>query len=977
MAPQRLEVLLLGPVAARTPDGDAPLGGVLARAVLALLALEPGRTVGLDSLVDGLWGDALPHDPRASLQSHVSRLRRVLGPGTLTGVRGGYRIDVRAENVDATAVRRAAPMVRARSAGEPEAAAELAERLAGMWRGPALADVRHLPGLAAAAAGLDDLRLSIVEDRAEALVAAGHATVALTDLSGPAAEHPLRERLHALTVRALHADGRTAEALAAADSFRSRLAQETGLDPGEELVAAREAALRAAPRRRTGNAGSAGVSARLGAFVGRDAELADLAQAVAEPGVVTVMGPGGVGKTRLVDELLAARAGTARPVMAVELADVEDSADVVPAIGSTLRLGGQLSARAVVEYLSVGRSLLVLDNCEHVLDGVRPLVRRVLGGAPGTTVLATSRVRLGLPGERVVRLAPLPSADDGTGPAVAMLLDRYERAGGPPPDAPQVAAARSIARTLDGLPLALELAAARAATLGLVGLDDRLAEDLSLLDDALDAPRRHSGLDALLGWSLRLLDAPTRDAFEVLSIFEGGFTVDAGEAVIADVLGGRGAAAIAALVDASLVVRDEHRSGDRIRSPDAPARLRVPEPMRERARATIGDRLPVARTAHLRWVVNRLEGVGPDADDGGVESFGVAAVERANTRAAVRWAVEREDPAAASRLAAALGRVYLTLVRLDPEAVDWTRRLVEMPGSAATPTAIAALAHAALGAVTQGQDAAGRALADRALALVDDGADSTGVHVAWQAQALRLLYAGDTRSRAWWARVLADDTLAPFTHQGALQSLALSHVNAGEAAAARAHLERARILDDIAATRRTQAWFAYVEGEVLRAEGDGEAAMAALRRAIDAASDTGDDFVVGVAGVSLVSVLARTGLTREAAARLPAVLDFWRRGGAWPQQWTTLRVAAEVLVDAGDPGTALLLVDAADRAADSPGVTGPDVARLAAVRGRAIAALGPTETRRTIATAAVLPRVRVIERALQALAVVDSGLPAV
>ena len=986
-------ISLLGPVTLTVDDEDVRLGGVLARAMLALLTLEAGRAVSVDSLVDALWGDDLPSDPRASLQSHASRLRRAVGADALTGLPGGYRLDVRPDQVDALAVRRAAARVRDQVTSAPEAAAEVATRLLRGWRGLALSDVRHLPGLGTAAAGLDDLRLVLVEDRARALIALGRGEEAAAELAGEADVHPLRERTHALLVRALHTDGRTVDALAVADDFRRRLADETGLDPGAELAAARDEALRAAPPssgRGGGGRGAhapatrraSGMSVRLGAFVGRETETADLRRAVTQPGVVTVMGPGGVGKTRLVDEFLATRDtdGEADPpsVTTVELADIKDPADVVPAVGSALRLGGQLTARAVVEYLGVGRSLLVLDNCEHVLEGVRPLVRHLLGGAPGVTVLATSRVRLGLPGEQVVRLAPLRSghgaADDVSAPAVDMLLDRYRRAGGSESHGEEIAAARAIAARLDGLPLAIELAAARAATLGLIALRDRLADDLTLLDAALDTPERHAGLDALVSWSLQLLDPASREAFEVLSVFEGGFTLDAGDALVTHVLGVRGAGPIAALADASLVVRDTGAAGS---TGTAETRLRIPEPMRERARHAIGDRLPDARNAHLRWMIARLEGLGPDADGGGIEPLRVAVTERANTRAAVRTALELEEADLASRLAAAAGRVFLTLVRLDPEAIEWIRGLVAVAGVEATPTAVAALGSAAVGAVTQGEEAVGRDLADRALALADGGADPTGRHMAWQAHGLRLLYQGNTECRDWWHRVAADGGLAPYTRQGALQSLALSHVNTGDVARARHYLEQARILQNAAPTLRTTAWSDYIEGEVLRAEGQSAAAMTVLRQSITLAEEISDDFVAGVASVSLVSVLARAGRTREAAARFPRMLDFWRRGGAWPQQWTTLRIAAEVLVDADDPATALLLVEAADRAPDSPGVTGPDVTRLAAVRDRATRAMGPTEARRTIATAAVLPRARVLERALQAVTAVGSGAPAV
>ncbi|MGK5739427.1 BTAD domain-containing putative transcriptional regulator [Micromonospora sp. URMC 103] len=563
---------ILGTTEVGTTDGRRlPVGGPRLRALLALLLLDAGRVVSRERLVDGLYGEAPPAGVANALQSQVSRLRQVLAAGPADPVEfhpAGYRLAIDPDDVDAHRFARLADAGRAAlDAGDHRGAAELLRTALGLWRGEPLADVADAPFAPAAAARLLERRLAAVEDRVEAdlaLADAGRLGPLVTELRELVAAHPLRERLHGQLMRALHADGRRAEALAAFADLRRLLADELGADPSAELVALHTTLLRddaaAAP-------GPPRLPTPLTSFVGREEELRRLAKLLGEARLVTLHGPGGAGKTRLALEAAQRYDGEVR---LVELAALPPGADVAPAVLAALDLrdsalrvpgGSPDVAGRLVAALADRRLLLVLDNCEHVVADAARFTARLLGAAPAVRVLATSREPLGLTGEALCPVVGLPVPP---GAAPAELAREYaavrlfaERAADVAPDfaldAATVAAVLRICRTLDGLPLAVELAAARLRALPVDEVAGRLDDRFRLLNrgSRVAAPR-HQTLHAVVRWSWDLLDEPERRLARRLSVFAGGADLAAVERVCAP-LGAEVLDVLTSLVEKSLV----------------------------------------------------------------------------------------------------------------------------------------------------------------------------------------------------------------------------------------------------------------------------------------------------------------------------------------------------------------------------------------------------------------------------------------
>ncbi len=639
-----VQFAILGPVEAHRPDGTpVALGGPQLRGLLALLALDAGRFVSAERLIDGLHGEHSPEGAAEALQSQVSRLRRRLRDGgapdgLVEFTPAGYRLAVDPAAVDVHRFERLT--ARARETADPAVRLELLTEALALWRGPALDGLADPPR----AARLAELRLAATEDRVEAGLALGHHERLVAELRELTREHPLRERLTAQLVRALHGSGRAAEALVVFAEIRERLADELGADPSAELADAHTAVLRAAPTpaRR--------VPVPLTGFVGR-AELDRLVSALRDARLVTLTGPGGAGKTRLAVEAATRADGE---VCFVELATTTDVPQaVLAALG--LREQGVLTPGAAADpadRLAAGLAdrplLLVLDNCEHVVAEAARLVRRLLGECAGLRVLATSREALGLTGETLVPVGPLP-AD-----AAARLFT--ERAAAVAPgETPEPGAVTRICTALDGLPLAIELAAARLRSLPVDDVAARLGDRFSLLarGDRTAEPR-HRTLRGVVEWSWDLLDADEQLLAGRFAVFAGGARPAAVERVceISDVV-------LTGLVEKSFVEFD----GRRYR-------------MLETIRAFCAEQGEDRRAAHARYFLDfacahepKLRG----ADQ--LTALAELTAEHADLHAALRWSAT-EDPETALRLVAALSWYW------------WLRGL----RSEATPIADAVLA---------------------------------------------------------------------------------------------------------------------------------------------------------------------------------------------------------------------------------------------------------------------------------------------
>ncbi|WP_330306136.1 MULTISPECIES: BTAD domain-containing putative transcriptional regulator [unclassified Streptomyces] len=555
-----VRVELLGPIQVYADDATpVEVGGVRLRMLLARLALEEGRTVPVDSLVDGLWGEEPPADGANALQALVSRLRRALrGSAAVESASGGYRLSVRAEDVD---VHRFEDLTargrRELAAGRAGEAASLLATALGLWRGAALADVLDAPFAGPVATRLDDLRTAAAEDRCDAELRLGRYGEVLADLEAAGAERPLSERVAGLRMRALSAAGRQSDALAVYEAIRERLGDELGVDPSAGLREIHLALLRGeleTPAERA-EAAPSRLPARLTSFVGRDSELTRLAGQLAHSRLVTIVGPGGAGKTRLSFEAATRDRAHARGrVWFVPLAGVsapDQLADaVLGALSSTdgrLYDAGQGQRATPVERMAglfgSGDALLLLDNCEHLVEAAAELTAELLDELPELRILATSREALAITGESLCHLGPLDvpmgspePAEAAQSPAVRLFVDR---AAGVRPDFTlddvTLDAVVEVCRRLDGMPLALELAAAKLRSMSVEQIARRLDDRFRLLaSGSRTALPRQRTLLALVEWSWDLLDEPERILARRLSVFPGGATVAALEEVCAD-----------------------------------------------------------------------------------------------------------------------------------------------------------------------------------------------------------------------------------------------------------------------------------------------------------------------------------------------------------------------------------------------------------------------------------------------------------
>ncbi|MET9517095.1 BTAD domain-containing putative transcriptional regulator [Streptomyces sp. NPDC002994] len=534
---------ILGPLDIRSADGDAlDPGGPRPRALLTLLVLEAGRAVSTDRLTDGLYGDEPPAGAANALQSQVSRLRKRLGV-TIESLSAGYRLVADPDDVDAHRFERLSRAgSRALAEGAHARAGELLREALGLWRGPALADLAGVPFAEARAARLDELRLAALQDRVDADLALGGGPELVPELRELIAVHPLRERLYGQLMRALHAGGRPAEALTVYEQARRGLADELGADPSAELAALHLELLRGQSAERT--AAPRGVPSQLTSFVGRDEELERIGRLLGAGRLVTLTGPGGAGKTRLAVETAGRWAGT---VCYVELAPVSDEAQLPYAVLTALGVresGFQGTAagdatQRLLTALEERELLLLLDNCEHVVEGAARLAGLLLGACPRVRVLATGREALGITGEVVCPLPPLalPAAvalfADRAAAVNAVLPPAVRPGSGPEHENDAHTRVERICAALDGLPLAIELAAARLRTLTLDEIAARLDDRFRLLSrggDRTKAPR-HRTLRAVVEWSWELLDEEERLLARRLTVFAGGATLDAVERV--------------------------------------------------------------------------------------------------------------------------------------------------------------------------------------------------------------------------------------------------------------------------------------------------------------------------------------------------------------------------------------------------------------------------------------------------------------
>jgi len=957
-----LSIAVLGPVEVRRDGAVLPLPSGKTTEVLVRLAIDAGAPVRPDRLIDDLWADVAATTGRNTLQSKVSQLRRALGvPGVITSGPGGYALDVEPGRVDALRVVTLATTASdLRQGGDPAGAAELSGEALALFRGDVLVDAGDGPWLQPHRARLEEIRLGLLEDHFAARVELGAGGDVTGQLEALVQLHPLREGLWHTLITALYRSGRQADALAAYGRVRDILAEELGLDPGRELQALEASVLQQTPWSAAAPARPpAGNLPRLSSpLIGRTSDLDVLTAQLEQNALVTLTGPAGVGKTRLAIEL-ARQAAASDGAWLIRLDAADATTNLRQAVAETMHLPGE---RMLLERLAGTECLLVLDNCEHVVGPAADLASLLLDAAPRLTVLATSQLPLGLDGESVYPLEPLPITesvqlftyraaeirrqfvlDDDTAPVVEQLC-----------------------QALDGLPLAIELAAARVRSLSVREIARRLDDRFALLRDPTSrSPERRRVLAAAIAWSYELLFPDDQRGLQALSCFAGGAPLPAAESVLA-VLGVPPASAvdvISRLADRSLVTLTVTAGGSsRYHLLDS---IRAFAAGRLREAGSADDAL----AAHAHWF-------GRAAQDavatirGPAQPRWLAFVhdERSNIDAALAWCA-RHDPLLGVRIANGFGWAWVVLgdgiagahrVRSALEAAE--HLLGAGPRDRVTSLLLAGWLEASAGNVVRAEDDLDRALGE-AIALNDDqlradaqrhlaflrlqqarpddaaelafqSADAARQRgLAWERAAGLLLGAAGSMmlGEIATAAAAADEAVGLLTPIG--DSWGLVHAEAilgGIAQAAHRFDDASRYLEHAAAASERLGFLGQAAyhltrlGRVRHQAGQLQAAEQTLTLAIQAAIRGSDPRMAATARINLARVMRATG-QRDAAQALLHQCDDWYRtaGGGDGALLTRALLAAtsdsddadlEAIVDqarlAGDHEAEVVMLDA-------------------------------------------------------------------
>jgi predicted ATPase/DNA-binding SARP family transcriptional activator len=930
-----LFVRVLGPLEVWRDGAAVPFGGPKARLVLAALLAHRSSVVSVDRLVDAMWGDSPPRSAVATLQSNISRLRRALTADVEIVARApGYVLEAAPDAVDAS---RFEDLATAAASAPPAAAVEYLGRALDLWRGPAFDEFADLEWARGEAARLEELRLVALESLLEARLALGEHGPVVGELERLVVDHPLRERFWRQLMIALYRSGRQAEAVRRADELRGFLNTELGLDLSpaardlEGRIFADDPTLlldHASPAGSTTAVGtpadaSAGPAVDATRFVGRDGDLEAIGALLATDRLVTLVGPGGVGKTRL-----AVRIATSWPQRAtslpdsstpclVELAAIRDERAAMQAIAAALDVQQRhhLSLDAtLIEFLRDRSMLIVLDNCEHLVDTLAPFVDHVRGACRQVTVLATSRAPLGLAGEQIWPVGPLalPGADArsvdavGSSDAVQLFVDRASAAHpGFELTAENASSVAEICRRLDGLPLALELAAARLRSMGPYALEERLRERSNLLGASQrGADRRHRTLRDTLEWSYELLTPPEQQLFAWLATFVGGFDLRAAEAVCAvdsdPDAGAYGVADLLAnLVDKSMV---------QVVDLDEP-RYRLLETLREFGLERLeqrGERAKL-RARHRAWYV-RIASEGAAGLAGPDEAMWVARLDRdfENCREAHAGAVLAGDTETAVSLVASLREFAFRRMRYEVTA--WAETTISMPGIELHPHVPIVIAVAAYGAFVRGDLDTAIELAEQAVTAADDlGTDSFGL--AERTLGNAVFYRGRIDDGLkWMDRMLAvaraHDSPALLAHALYMQSVgstSVGHAPGGAKLAAEAVAAAQRCGSPTALAQAT-----YAMGVSLEATDPDEAAVH-LRRAAQLGRAAGNRWIEAFAQTEVLWLEARKGDPAGALAGFASVIDTWYRGGDWANQWLSLRHVCGIFAQLGANRAAAVL----------------------------------------------------------------------
>ena len=886
MAVAQVTVELLGPIRALVDGHQIEISSAPQRLLLTALALRPGTTVSVDRLIEYVWGEHLPKDPRAALQVAVSKLRSAVGSEAITTGEDGYKLagNVATDLADVEAVvRRSAPSV-----------ADL-ERALNRWRGDALAGVSESAPLGPDRVRIDHLRTELRRRLLDRRVHEGSASDVLPELAAEIAADPLDEQLAIVYMEALLAMDNATGAARHASRFRKMLWDECGLEPGHRFQDLEDVTL--------GGVTSPVLdrSIKLPApheLVGRADALASLDRLVEESHLTTVVGPGGVGKTSLV----AVWSENRPAVRAVELHHLSTSDDVMASIADQLGIRGRSSDahQAVLDRLAATDTTLIIDNCEHLLHDVRCLVEEVRRWAPRVQVICTSRRPLGLHGEQVIRLGALRVPDPEARPseireadAVRLFAQRVQHAD---PSIrltdEEIRTAARICVDLDGLPLAIELAAARVPVFAIDQLHDRLVSDISILDHG---EGRHRSLTSVLEWSMGLLNAESRTLLANSAIFEQDFELDDLQTVAG---APHSSAAFASLVEASLVVRVAN---------SRPVRYRLQVP----TRAHVLQMLPRPDGLNRRFVE---WGKALAAGLAEPESLSTQGLERlvahvANLRGVLRAAHALGDRAATFGIGTNLGKI--AYFAGNAELYSLVQAAADVSDS--EPAGAGALAASARAASMQG---AWDLATHRAEAALQAAPDNPDTHMALHALAIVAYYAGDYgRARDLYRRIADNGAVAdPWRilaalEQGAAIARGFDRAEGQAVTASALEQSESRGFDPLT------AWGTYVLGSTHLPD-EPEVALALFKRAMSSA--TGDRIVGQLAGVGRIAALILNGEDDRARAETPNLINRLALEGNQTHVLALARLVGVLALRMGLCDTAALIAAIVDTSEAAP-----------------------------------------------------------
>ena len=891
-----LEIRLLGPFEVEAGGRPAEVSGSKRRGLLALLALHSGRVVDVEELIDVLWGEELPAAPRNAVQHHVARLRAALGPESIIASADGYALH--GASVDALRFEELLREARfALREGDIRAGADAVSRALEMWRGPPLHGLTDMPWFSAEARRLQALHVDALEEQFEAALALGDHREIVSALHTALEENPVRERLWGQLMLALYRSGRQADALETFHQARRRLVDETGLEPGPELRRLQAAILAQDPAiapveveaRRRGN-----LPAPTTSFVDRERELTEVVDLLREHRLVTLIGPPGVGKSRLALEAIRAfESEIVDGAWLVELARAGDATDVIRLVAQAVDAHGADPLARVIARLRDSDTTLLMDACEHALEEAARVVSAVLAGCPQVRVLATSREVLHIAGEVRVTLDPLPlpaagSTDDGGSPAVRLFAARA-RAARPgfelTADGAPIAA--EIARRVDGLPLAIELAAARLNVLGLAELGAMVERRLALLQSQPASDPMRTALWGLVEWSYDLLHADEKTLLHQLAVHRGGASLASlvavgsslglDEATVTYLLG--------ALVDKSIVL---------VSFPADEARYDLLDTVRDYALERLAESggLAAARRAHAQYFATVAEAARPALRGPDWQAWTMRLTrENDNLWAALTYARDAPEPDVAIRLGASLGWYFSF-----SEQVSEGRRFLELARAIASDDAPAGLWVELLASVcflaTEELDfEAAIEAGERALALAAAAPPSPVAAEARALLSLALAQSGSQERAAKLAEEARDAAEAAGDHwtaavaslTGAMDAAVAGDVRTADTLSANAarHSEAIGYLPTLLPATTLEAW-------VAEQREDSEAAIDAYRRVFELANQTrfADHAAFALARLGSIALangeprqaeeLFRRALAAADAARAPWVTAYAR-----------------------------------------------------------------------------------------------------